>query len=253
VPPRPSVAPGAGLSVTALGNVTIRLGGRELTAAEFGYAKPRELLCFLLDRGEATKEQVGLALWPAASTAQLRSSFHTTLHHLRAALGSSDWIEFSSGRYRVNRALKYRYDVAEYEALLGRARQAEDAEGPLAAAVRLYRGDFLSDLAGEEWIEERRTQLRRSCDRALLTLGRLYRAAGRHAEAIDVLDRALAQDPLRESVHRELMRCYAAAGERGRAVQHYRELVELLRAELGVPPAPETAQLEARIRRGGTA
>jgi DNA-binding SARP family transcriptional activator len=47
------------------------------------------------------------------------------------------------------------------------------------------------------------------------------------------------------------MRCYAAAGERGRAVRHYRELVDLLRSELGVPPAPETAQLEARIRRGG--
>jgi predicted ATPase/DNA-binding SARP family transcriptional activator len=239
----------ASLVVTAFGYLSLRLGEREISAAEFGYAKPRELLCFLLDRGESTKEQIGLALWPSASSSRLRSSFHTTLHHLRAALDSSDRIEFVRGKYRFNHALPYEYDVETYESLLARAREAEYAEPVLAEAVRLYQGDYLADVTDAEWIDERRAQLRRSFGRALLSLARLQLAAGRYGEAIEVLHRAVEQDPLRESVHRELLRCYAASGDRALAMRHFHELVELLRAELGTPPAPETVELYQRIRR----
>jgi DNA-binding SARP family transcriptional activator len=34
------------------------------------------------------------------------------------------------------------------------------------------------------------------------------------------------------------MRCHAALGERGRALRHYEELVELLDEQLGTSPAP---------------
>jgi DNA-binding SARP family transcriptional activator len=44
------------------------------------------------------------------------------------------------------------------------------------------------------------------------------------------------------------MRCYAALGERGQALRHYRSLVELLGKELGTSPAPETTDLYERLR-----
>ena len=53
-----------------------------------------------------------------------------------------------------------------------------------------------------------------------------------------------------EEAHRELMRCHAALGERGRALRHYEELVELLDEQLGTPPAPETSALHERLRAG---
>jgi len=46
------------------------------------------------------------------------------------------------------------------------------------------------------------------------------------------------------------MRCQAALGERGRALRHYEELVELLEEQLGTPPAPETRALHERLRAG---
>ncbi len=46
------------------------------------------------------------------------------------------------------------------------------------------------------------------------------------------------------------MRCHAALGERGRAIRHYEELVELLEEQLGTPPAPETRALQERLRAG---
>lgn len=238
------------IEVTALGTARVRLDSEDVPTADFGYAKPRELLYYLLDHPDATKDQIGAALWPWASAARLRSSFHTTLHHLRSALGEADRIRYTGGRYTFNRTLPHRYDVAEFEDLLAQARDAEEAEDALAAAVAVYRGDYLADLTGEAWIDERRATLRRSFERALLSLGRLHVAGARYPDAIEVLHRAVSLDPLHESAHRELMRSYAAAGDRGLALRQYQTLRGVLRDELGAAPARETAELYDRIRGG---
>jgi DNA-binding SARP family transcriptional activator len=46
------------------------------------------------------------------------------------------------------------------------------------------------------------------------------------------------------------MRCYSRLGEHGQALRHYQELVELLRDEVGTPPAPETQGLYAQLQLG---
>jgi DNA-binding SARP family transcriptional activator len=46
------------------------------------------------------------------------------------------------------------------------------------------------------------------------------------------------------------MRCQAASGERGWAIRHYEELVELLDVQSGTAPAPETRALRERLRAG---
>ena len=46
------------------------------------------------------------------------------------------------------------------------------------------------------------------------------------------------------------MRCQAASGERGWAIRHYEELVELLDVQSGTAPAPETRALHKRLRAG---
>ncbi|MBV9879796.1 MAG: AAA family ATPase, partial [Gemmatirosa sp.] len=81
------------LRVNALGPLQVFVGDRPVESAAWGSARPRELLVYLLMHPEGrTKEQVGLAFWPDASAAQLRNSFHVTLHRLRKALGGADWV-----------------------------------------------------------------------------------------------------------------------------------------------------------------
>jgi DNA-binding SARP family transcriptional activator len=46
------------------------------------------------------------------------------------------------------------------------------------------------------------------------------------------------------------MSCQAALGERGRALRHYEELVEVLEEQLGASPAPETTTLYESLRSG---
>jgi DNA-binding SARP family transcriptional activator len=43
------------------------------------------------------------------------------------------------------------------------------------------------------------------------------------------------------------MNCWVRLGETARAVQHYRELVQLLQERVGVPPAAETTALYRQL------
>jgi DNA-binding SARP family transcriptional activator len=60
----------------------------------------------------------------------------------------------------------------------------------------------------------------------------------------------LRHDPLREEIHRQIMRLHWRAGERDRAVRQYHLCREVLAAELGIPPMPETEALFAQIVAG---
>jgi DNA-binding SARP family transcriptional activator len=244
-----------GLRILALGPARVEKDGRPLASSADWIQKSRELLFYLLSHPPRTKEQIGLALWPDASTAQLRSSFHDTVYRLRRALGGKEWIVFEKGRYAFNRSLAYSFDVEAFEENLSEARRlrseaAEQAIGHLQRTAELYGGDFLENSVDSEWAMDRRQELWREYQEALLLLGGLLFAQGRHAQAVEAYRKAIAHDELLEEAHRGLMRCYAALGERGRALKHYEELVELLDEQLGTPPAPETSVLHERLRAG---
>jgi DNA-binding SARP family transcriptional activator len=66
--------------------------------------------------------------------------------------------------------------------------------------------------------------------------------------------RLLRQDPLREDVHRYVMRLYASAGQRQLAIRQYDYCRDLLASELDISPMPETEALHQQIlRANGTA
>jgi len=221
-----------------------------LTSADWTYAKAREMLFYLLCSRPQTKEQIGLALWPDASEAQLHNNFRVTLHHLRRALGRHEWILFEDGSYRFNRSLAHWVDVEAFETHVAAAKKSLDADQAIAdleAAVGMYRGDFLENL-GSDWPMLHREELRRLHQEALLLLGRLLFAGERYAEAVEIYRRALAQDSYLETAHRGVMRCLVRLGERSLALRHFDGLVTLLKEEMGLPPARETVALAERLR-----
>lgn len=238
------------LRVRALGGATVEVGGTALTAADWGYAKPRELLFLLLTSPPLTREQLRAALWPESSGKQLGNALHTALRELRRALGAQDWVRYAAGHYSVNRDRVIDCDVDTFESSLaaaGRARPASAGLPDLRRAVAAYGGDFLAGMTAGEWASARRDELRRRFETALLATGRLHVAAGRHQAAVTAFRRAIEHEPLNESAHRELMSCWAALGETARAVRHYADLTALLNDRVGVPPAAETTALYERL------
>ncbi len=242
------------LRVLALGPLQVFVGGEAIDTTVWGSARPRELLVYLLMHPDGrTKEQVGLAFWPEASAAQLRNSFHVTLHRLRKALRNPDWIALTNERYRVDPAVIGEFDVAEFERDVVAARRAlkrreEGALGVLDRALARFRGDFLDGEPAGDWHLEHRDRLQRLFVDALMELGDRHASEERHAKAADAYRRVLARDDLNEDATRALMRCYARVGDRSQALRLYQRFTDRLRKELDAEPEEETRELYDEIR-----
>jgi predicted ATPase/DNA-binding SARP family transcriptional activator len=249
--PAPQAPTPAGvLRIRALGEATVVRGDKPVTAADWGYGKPRELLFLLATSPPMTREQIGAALWPDQPAHQLGNSLHTALRGLRRALGDTGWVLYSDRRYSFNTSREYDCDVITFKVALAAAQRADGGDAGLSAlqrALAAYGGDFVAGLAAGEWAQARRDELRRSFESALLATGRLHAAADRHQAAAAAFRRAVAHEPLNETAHRGLMEAWASLGETARAIRHYEELTELLAEQVGVPPSAETTALCQRL------
>jgi DNA-binding SARP family transcriptional activator len=248
--------------VRALGALQVSVGGAPVPPGAWGAARPRELLVHLLLHPEGrTREQVGLAFWPEASSAQLRNNFHVTLHRLRKALGSrgaagvgaADWVLLEGDRYRVDPAAVEAFDAADFERDVGEARRAlrrqqAGAADALARALDAYAGDLLDGEPAGDWHVAFRERLQRLYVEGRLALGTARAADGRHAEAADAFRRALASDALHEDALRGLLRAHLALGERAQALRAYQSFADRLRREFGAEPDGRTTALVAPVR-----
>jgi predicted ATPase/DNA-binding SARP family transcriptional activator len=246
------------MRVLGLGPLQVFVNDEPIESAAWGSARPRELLLYLLMHPDGrTKEQVGLAFWPEASSAQLRNSFHVTLHRLRKALRTPEWITVVNDRYRVDPAILEEFDVVTFERDLGMARRAlkrqeKEAAHALERALCLYRGDFLDGEPAGDWHLEHRERLQRIFVDALMELGLHHTADGRHATAADVYRRVLARDELHEDAALGLMQSLALLGERAQALRFYQRFADTMRRELEAEPGEELVELHEELKAGST-
>ena len=250
--PEPAAPAPGPLRIRALGAATVHRGDVPVTAADWGYAKPRELLFLLISSPPLSRDQLGAALWPDQSPRQLGNALHAALRGLRRALGDPGWVRYADGCYTFHPAAEHECDLETFEQALAAARRARPASAALPhlqRAIAAYGGDFLDGLSAGEWALGRRGELRRAFESALLAAGRLHAAAGQDQAAASAFRRAVAQEPLNEAAHRELMACWDRLGQTARAIQHYTELAGLLQAQLAVAPAAETTALYQRLLR----
>ena len=248
------------LEVRALGSVSIVRDGVPLPASAWRYAKPRELLLFLMLHPEGrSRDQVGLVFWPDASAVQVKNNFHVMLHGVRKALGRADLITFERDRYRMNWEVGITFDARDFEeqARAG-IRGVKAARSPdamrnaverLAQAAALYRGDLMATEEAGDWHLEHRDRLRRLFGEAVQGLGDQLMQQGEHREAAALFTRILETDDLNEPACRGLMLALARAGDRSEALRRYDRLASVLRAELSAEPDRDTKALFERLRR----
>jgi DNA-binding SARP family transcriptional activator len=200
-----------------------------------------------------TKEQIGLAFWPEASTAQLRNNFHVTLHRLRKALGHADWITLAHERYRVDPSAIASFDVIIFEkgaraALeLARGNDAGAVAG-LEHATSQYRGELLDGEPAGDWHIPHRDRLQQLYVECLMALGEAHTTQQRHVKAIEAYRRVLARDGIHEDAVRALMIAGEQSGDRGAAIKLYDRFAERLRQELKATPSAETTAIYRRLK-----
>src|SRR5262245_35984910 len=143
-------------------------------------------------------------------------------------------------------------DACRLERLVSEAERAAAAGEPgnaARAALALFRGEPLADVADEPFAspEIRRLEELRLSAAELAIDADL--AAGRHHEVIAEIDGLLADNPLRERLHAQRMLALYRCGRQGEALEAFRHARQTLVDEIGVEPAAELRGLHEAILR----
>src|SRR5215212_10100090 len=219
-------------------------------------AKERAILArLLLDAGRTVPADALLeAGWPGVTRDAAARSLAVRVANLRAFLepgrdrgAPSSLLVREGPGYRLAVA-PGQVDAHRFEACVRAAAGLAPAAAleALDRALALWRGTPFGDLADADWaqpeirrLEDLRSQAEEERARALVALGRPL-------EAVPVLRRLIAADPLREELVAALMLALYGAGRQVEALEAYRRLAARLR-ELGLTPADATRALERRI------
>ena len=232
------------LEVGLFGGFRLVYDGRTLDSL----SSPRlqSLIAYLIIHRDSprSRRQLAFLLWPDSSEDQARTNIRKMILALRRALPEPDvFLRDDHGALQWKPDAPFRLDVADFE----RAAAAGDFE----RAVSLYSGDLLPDCY-EEWTVDIRERLRRTYLDALERVIRRKEDLRDYASALSFAHQLRRCDPLREEIHRHIMRLYALSGDRASALRAYEECADLLQKELGVAPSPATRQAYENILRSGT-
>lgn len=246
------------LNIRCLGGLEARRGDEAIEG--FESRKVRALLAYLAcQRDRAfSREHLSALLWPEKDERLARRNLRQALYNLRTVLtldGDDDGALFAPGSsIRLRTDDQIWVDVEAFDAgVQAGLPPARISPHELASAVRLYRGDLLTDLslaessAFEDWLDTERERLRESMAAALRTLVEGYIKRGEYRLGLQYAQRLVALDPLSEEAHRYLIRLFALSGRRRRALDQYQELEQLLDEELGVEPLEETQGLYQEV------
>lgn len=235
-----------GSRLQILGPVALR-SAADREAAHLG-RKAQALLAFVASRGlnGTTRSNLLALLWADHGEEEARNSLRQCLHQIRHAFGDAgELFELSGDRVGL-RESRCQVDLWDFERLVARG----DPDSLVAAAM-LYQGEFADGLnAGadiERWLAAERERLRAV---AYDLAERLCAVASTHSErdaAMSLARQLLLDDPVHEGGYRIMMRLYAEAGLRAKALQLWDECRRVLRIELGVEPSPETTALHQQL------
>ena len=195
----------------------------------------QRLVAFLAVRERPQlRATVASSLWLDTTEARAAANLRTALWKIRQL---REGLVFANGNYL---ALDDDADV-DLARLLAQARRLisprEDMEGADADADTLS-GDLLPDW-DEEWIQFERERLRQLRVHALEALCHRLSQCGRHAEAIDAGQAAVAAEPLRESAQRTLIAAHLAEGNLCEAKRQFGLYRDVLWESLRLTPSDE--------------
>ena len=205
-----------------------------------------------------SREALMARFWEDYPSKQARSCLRTALWRLRQILEPDGipkgtyLLTTSSGDIGFNWDGEYWLDVVIFEktieALIKKAVEMIDTAETqqLENTLALCTGDLLEGVY-EDWALRERERLRQLYMDGLEYLMLIYKHHQAYKQSLACGQQILDHDPLRESVHRELMRIYCEAGQPTRAVQQYQICQKILAQELKIAPMAETQALHSQI------
>ncbi len=240
-----------GLRFFVLGELRVNRapGGQPVPLPASAAAVLAYLLCV---RRTVPRDTLAGTLWAKLPDVRARRCLSTALWRLNQALGTGACLVASRAEVGVDLDGHW-LDLAEFLRLTGPVvahpfhavsfEQGTRAEAGLA----LYTGDLLAGWDAP-WVDLERESARRRRHGTLETLTRFYAYYGMCERALAAALRLLDEDPLREDVHRHVMRIHLEAGRRGLAFLQFERCRDALHEQLDATPDHETLRLAEQAR-----
>ncbi|GII62215.1 hypothetical protein Skr01_23000 [Sphaerisporangium krabiense] len=219
-------------------------------------AKQRIALATLLLRAGqyVSVDQLIQRTWDGHAPGEARNAMQTHIARLRRTVGEDgqSLIHTHDDGYSVQLPpesldlTRFR-DLAHAAALAAKRHDLAGEARLLSDALALWRGPVLADVPSgplhrleiPQLVEERLRLLERSFD--------VHLRLGRHDRIVAGLKAATTEHPLHERLWAQLMLSLYRSGRRAEALETYRNVVVLLREELGIDPGHELARLHQAV------
>jgi YVTN family beta-propeller protein len=218
-----------------------------------GAPKVRALLAvLLLHRGEVVStDRLIDALWGERASDTAAKTVQVYVSNLRKALG--DGLLLTRGGGYVLQTVAGQVDADRFEALAADGRRTLESGDPRAAgerlgeALALWRGPPLSEFAYEQFAQSEIARLEEVRLETLEDRIDTDLAAGERAGLVAELEALVAEHPVRERLHGQLMLALYRSGRQADALEHYRNARQSMVDELGLEPGPRLQELERAI------
>jgi DNA-binding SARP family transcriptional activator len=240
-----------------LGPVEVLLDGRP--APVFAPRQRAVLAALLLERNHVVSVgRLAKQLWGDSPPRQARNTIQSLVLRIRRTLAAAHrnpqgevlLTQYQGYRLRVG---PDQLDLDRFNSLASEGRRALSTDQPeiaartLRRALTLWRGDPLADAAGVGLHQVDVPRLRERRLQAIEDRIEAEMQLGRHDELIVELPSLIAEHPMRERLHGQLMAALYNAGRQVEALDAFRVLRDTLVTDLGVEPGPALQLLHRRI------
>jgi DNA-binding SARP family transcriptional activator len=222
-------------------------------AVPVGTGRQRALLALLLLRANelVATDRLVEELWGESPPQTAQRMLHNQVSALRRALGHNGRLETHGSAYRLSVQPGER-DVDRFEELMASGRANIETDPEAAAekfreALALWRGPALSDLAYEQFAQAEIARLEERRWAAFEARVEADLALGRHVDVVAELEAVVAEQPLREHLHGQLMLALYRCGRQAEALEAYRRARRILVEEVGVEPGAALRDLQEAI------
>jgi len=198
----------------------------------------------VVQKRSVARDLLAALFWPDETSAKGRANLSRELHNLAQILPEC-W-ELSHQSVTFMPAEHISVDLYQLE--------KHASERHWQKAVEFLNGDFLEGLYLEDnvefenWLFSERERWRATSELIFRRLIDGHIQRGRYTDGLSVARQLLKLAPWDEETHRHIMRFLVWSGQRGAALRQFESCKNILMAELGVTPSPETIYLYQQIQ-----
>ena len=214
-------------------------------------SKQQALLSYLALNSEMplSRDRVMTLLWGDRFIEQARQSLRQSISKLRQQLvfDGRHAIWADNERLGIDPQL-VNVDLISFNKLVSNNEPTTDEQAISLFRNTLLEGLFVRETAFEEWLATERVRVNESAYPVFERHVANQLKNGEQAQALETGRQLIALDRFREPSHRLQMRTLVQSGQRAAAIKQYNICANIIRAELGIEPDPETDRLLTEIK-----